>query len=135
MSDDELEQTTTEREAKLRGLQPFQVRANRAVSDQLMRDIVNDSRGGVTQRSSLARLPRSEPRAPSGGTVEVKPPPGIDYIDRMCEAQSRTERAAAIRQRIENEWIEALMGNKTPHKAATEYNPFDKKRLGHDDDE
>jgi hypothetical protein len=46
----------------------------------------------------------------------LSPPSGIDHIDRMCEAQDRTDRAAAIRQRIENEWIEDLMSNKTPHK-------------------
>ena len=57
----------------------------------------------------------------------MKPPPGIDIIDRMCAEQDRANRAAAIRQKVENEWIESHF-RRDPYKAATEYNPFDKKR-------
>jgi len=54
MSDDEFEQAATEREAAMTGLQPYQVRANRAVPNSLIRDIVADSRCGPTAPSSLA---------------------------------------------------------------------------------
>jgi hypothetical protein len=72
---------------------------------------------------------RSEdkPRAPSGGTVEIKSPPGIEIIDRMVANQDRLDRAAAIRQRIESDWIEAHF-DKGP-RIETEYNPLDNSRL------
>jgi hypothetical protein len=63
----------------------------------------------------------------SGGTVEIKPPPGIDHIDRLCEAAARNDRLAAIKQRIENDWIEAHF-DKGP-RIETEYNPFDRDNL------
>jgi hypothetical protein len=115
---DELEQEMTQREAALRGLQPYQVRANRAVPDRLIRDLVADARKGISQSASMIpdrQRSEDKPRAPSGGTVEIKPPPGIDIIDRMCEAQSRADRAAAIRQRIENDWIESHFEKGTTH--------------------
>src|SRR5215469_15410581 len=98
MSNDDLEHAATEREAAMRGLQPYQVRANRAVPDSLIRDIVGDSRRGPAAPSSLASHSQSsEPERPaSGGAVEVRPPAGIDYIDRMCAEQDRADRAAAI---------------------------------------
>jgi hypothetical protein len=46
-------------------------------------------------------------KPPKGsGWVEpapLQPPSGIKYVDQMCEAQSRADRAAAIRQRIESD--------------------------------
>jgi hypothetical protein len=46
----------------------------------------------------------------------VKPPPGIDTIDRMVEAQDRADRAAAVRVRIQTELMEAMMRDKAPHR-------------------
>jgi hypothetical protein len=96
----------------------------RAVPDSLLRDIVNDIRRGPAVRSSLASRPQSsEPARPvGGGTVPIQPPPGIDIIDRMCASQAAIERTAAIKQRIESEWIEHLISKKIDS-------------LGHDDDE
>jgi len=57
----------------------------------------------------------------------VNPPSGIDYIDRMCAEQSRADRAAAIRQRMEAEWIDFHF-EKGP-RIESEYNPLDNARL------
>ena len=57
----------------------------------------------------------------------VQPPSGIDYIDQMCDAQDRADRAAAIRQRIENDWIESHF-EKGP-RIEVEYNPFENSRI------
>ena len=130
MSDDELEQEITQREAAMTGLQPYQVRANRAVSTKLLRDIVNDSRRGPTAPSSLAGPSQSAPRRASGGTTEEKPPPGIEHIDRMCDAQDRRDRAIAHQQAAELAWIEGLLERKNPHKAKTNYDPFRGKEWG-----
>ena len=135
MSDDEFEQAATEREAAMTGLQPYQIRARRAVSSKLLHDIWKDSHGGVTPRSSLARLPQSEPRLVSGGTTPIRPPPGLDHIDRMCAEQDRVDRAAAMKVRIDTELAEAALSRRNPHKVVTEYNPYSRERMGFDDDE
>ena len=62
------------------------------------------------------------PRAPSGGTVPIGPPPGIEIIDRMCDAQDRKDRLAAIRQATENAWIESHF-ERGP-RIETEHDPF-----------
>jgi hypothetical protein len=128
-----------EAEAKRRGLEPYQVRATQAVGDRLVRDIVADARRGLSQSASM--IPdrqRSEP-SPTGnnGWVEPAPlssPPGISTIDAMCEAQDRADRAAVVRVRIETELVEELMSNKIQNKATTEYNPFSRQRMGHDEE-
>jgi hypothetical protein len=104
-----------EAEARRRGIQPFVVRATQAVGDRLVKDIVADAYRGISQSASMIP-PSREPAKPKGsGWVDPAPvtsPPGISTIDAMCEAQDRADRAAAIRQRIENEWIEHLMSNR-----------------------
>jgi hypothetical protein len=113
-----------EAEARLRGVQPYQVRAAGAVNDRLMADIVNDFRRPRPQSASM--IPdkqRSEdaPHRASGGTAPLRQQPGIDIIDRMCDAQDRADRAAAIRQQVETEWIESHF-DKGP-RVERSYNP------------
>jgi hypothetical protein len=122
MSDDAFEQEATEREAAMTGLQPYQVRANRAVPNSLIRDIVADSRRGPTAPSSLASSVQSEkPRPPSGGVTPISQPPGIAHIDRLCDEADRRARAVAAQQQAETAWIEMLLERRNPHKAKTEY--------------
>jgi len=56
------------------------------------------------------------PPSPKGsGWVEaapLQPPSGVEHVDRLVEAQSRADRAAVIRQQIENDWIEGLLDKK-----------------------
>jgi hypothetical protein len=98
-----------EAEARLRGIQAYQVRAMQAVPDQLVRDIVADAYKGISQSASMIKPERKPPPAKGSGWVDpapMKAPTGIEYIDRMCEAQDRADRIAAVRRRIENAWIE-----------------------------
>jgi hypothetical protein len=122
MSDDELEQEVTQREAAMIGLQPYQVRANRAVPDSLVRDIVADSRRGPTAPSSLASSVQSEkPRPLSGGSVPIQPPPGLNYVDQQVNAATRREYLIRAQQIAELQWIEDQLAKKTTYRAKTEY--------------
>jgi hypothetical protein len=127
-----------EAEAKRRGLQPYQVRATQAVGNRLVADIVGDARRGISQSASLAPPIRESTKPRGTGWQDVPPvqqPPGVNLIDKMCDAQDRAAKAAAIRQRVENEWIEGLLERRNPHKATTEYDPFSRSRMGFHDDE
>jgi hypothetical protein len=89
-------------------LPEWQRDAIRAVSNSLLRDIVNDSRRGPSVRSSLASRPgqSSEPERPaSGGTVPITAVPGVEWIDRVAEGFAERDRAAAIREKLENELV------------------------------
>src|SRR6516225_10022736 len=103
-----------EAEARRRGVQPYQLRAANAVGDRLVKDLVADAYKGISQSASMLRPSREPPKPKGNGWVDpapVKPPSGIEYVDRLCDQQSRAERAAAIRQRIENDWIESHFDN------------------------
>jgi hypothetical protein len=113
-----------EAEAKRRGIQPYQVRATQAVGDRLVADLVADAYRGISQSASMIPPTREPPKPKGTGWVDAAPvtsPPGTSTIDAMCEAQNRTDRAAALRQRIENDWIEAQLAEKTTYRAKTEY--------------
>jgi hypothetical protein len=98
--------------------QEWQRDMERATPTSLVRSIADDFRRGPAGPSSIAGARSvNEPRVPSGGTVEVRPPPGINYIDQMCDHADRQEKIAAIRQRIENEWIEAKLDRSKPNRA------------------
>jgi len=119
-----------EAEAKRRGIEPYQVRATQAVGDRLVADLVADARRGISQSASL--LPPSREPAKPGGTGWVEAPPikcpDTRWIDAQLDAADRRDRAAAIRQRIENDWIESHFEDKGP-RIETEYNPFDAKNM------
>jgi len=83
-----------EAEARARGLEPWQLEMSRAVDDKLMREIVADSRRGVSQPSSLIEEPKAEPAKRGTGWVEPRPldVPGIQYVDQLCDAADAAER-------------------------------------------
>jgi len=54
----------------------------------------------------------------------VKPPPGISHVDRLCEAQDRRDRIAALRIEAETRWIESHFEKSGP-RIETDYEPFD----------
>jgi hypothetical protein len=87
-------------ELKVRLSNPVQRAMLDAVPDKLMRDIVNDHRRGVSPPSSLASTPGAPPPpARLSGWSEpapLGPPPGINYVDALCDAQAAKERAALI---------------------------------------
>jgi hypothetical protein len=110
-------------------LQEWQRDAIAAEPRGFMQDIIQASRHRSNSASLLPDRQRSEekPRPASGGTAPIQPVPGISHIDRICEAQDRADRAAAIRQRIENDWIESHF-DKGP-RIETEWNPFDRENM------
>jgi hypothetical protein len=119
-----------EAEARRRGIQPFQVRAANAVNDRLMADIVADARRGISESASMIP-PSREPVKPKGtGWVDAAPlkAPDTRWVDAQIDAQDQRDQAAAIKQRIENEWIEHLMSNETS-RVASEFNPFDRQNM------
>ena len=72
-----------------------------AVSDQLMRDIVNDQWRGVSAPASMATTPGARPEPPRGGTgwidpAPLGPPPRVAIMDRMMDAQDARDRAELI---------------------------------------
>jgi hypothetical protein len=119
-----------EAEARARGIDAYKVRAANAVGDQLVRDIVADAYRGISQSASMIP-PSREPAKPKGtGWQDAAPiatPPGVNHLDAIAESFARAERAAAIRQRIENDWIESHF-DRGP-RIESKYNPFDNSRL------
>ena len=96
-----------------------------------MQDIVQASRLRSQSASMIPDRQREDP--PTKGTgwadaVPLKPPPGIEIVDRLCIEQDKRDRAAANRVRIETELAEAMMRNTGP-RVETEWDPFDREHL------
>jgi hypothetical protein len=132
--------TDVEAEAKRRGIDPYKVRAANAVGNRLVRDLVNDFRRPISQSASPIPPAREKSVRPKGsGWQDAQPvsqPPGIGIIDRMCDEDSKRKRVADIRERVESAWVEDhLLERRNPHRAATEYDPFSRERMGFHDDE
>jgi hypothetical protein len=101
--------------------------AERAVPTSLIRDVVSDAYRGISQSASLIpprQRSEEKPRAPSGGTVPISQPPGIEHIDRLCDEADRRARAIAAQQQAETAWIEMLLERRNPHMAKTTYDPL-----------
>jgi hypothetical protein len=114
---DEVELQRLREEAKARGVEPWQVLAMRATPDNLIRDLVADSRTRVSEpRSMAAPMQSSEPEPWRSNAAEVPkgPPPGISLIDAMCDAQDKRDHAATIRRAIEDRAVEVLLREKKP---------------------
>jgi hypothetical protein len=90
------EEALLEAEAKRRGISVTQLQMQMAVPDDLIRDIVADSRKGISQSASMiSTSERAEPPRRTNGWIEAKPlapPPGIALVDRLCEAQDARDR-------------------------------------------
>ena len=106
--------------------QEWQIDAQRAVGNRLMADVVADFRRPLSNSASMIpekqRAAGTERPPSGGGTVEVRPPPGVNYIDRMCDAADRQEQIARARIELENQWIESHF-TKGP-RIERDYNPF-----------
>jgi hypothetical protein len=123
------DKSDVEAEARARGIDPYKVRAANAVGDRLVADLVADARRGISQSASMIP-PSREPAKPRGnGWIEATPlkPPDTRWVDAQCDAQDKRDRAMALRQRIESDWIESHF-DKGP-RVETEYNPFDAKNM------
>jgi hypothetical protein len=79
--------------------------------DATMRGAIADARRGISQSASMIpdhQRADESPRAPSGGTVPIEQPPGVNYVDQLCDAQDRIDRAALIKRKMEAEWVTRL---------------------------
>jgi hypothetical protein len=95
---DELERQRRAAEAKARGLQEWQLDAMRAVPESLLRDIVADSRAGISASASMlpSRKPSEEPPpAASGGTADLAVP-GLRHVDAIASSFERRDRLEAL---------------------------------------
>jgi hypothetical protein len=118
-----------EAEARRRGIDAYKVRAANAVGDRLVADLVADAYRGISQSASMIP-PSREPAKPKGnGWVEASPlkSPDTRWVDRQLDAQDKLDRAAALRQRMESDWIESHF-DRGP-RIETEYDPFDRSNM------
>jgi hypothetical protein len=75
----------------------------KATPDSLMRDLCNDFRGGLPQSTSMIPDQPSKPvKRGSGWTpqVPIRPPDGIEQIDRMVEADTARQRQEALAKTV-----------------------------------
>jgi hypothetical protein len=91
-----------------------------AVPDAVLRDVVNDSRRGVSEASSMAKTPGAPPPVarprPGNEPTPLRPPPGVALCDALMDEQDRKDRAelmerlqAASKQAvIDAHWREKL---------------------------
>jgi hypothetical protein len=81
-------------EAQRRGLSVVELKMQMAVGDEVVRNIVTDSRRGICQSTSLIPRDRNEPERPPARAVElpIQPPPGIASVDRIAQAFDARER-------------------------------------------
>jgi len=81
-------------------LQEWQRDAIRAEPPGFMRDLIT-FRGSQSQSLIPDRQRSNEkPRPASGGTVEITAPPGIKYVDQLCDAADAADRRARVREKL-----------------------------------
>jgi hypothetical protein len=92
--------------------------------DATMREVVANRNipHSASMMPDRQRAAEEPPRAPSGGTVPIASPPGVNYVDALCDAADRRDRIAAIRAAQEAAWIESHF--EKPPRIETDYEPF-----------
>jgi hypothetical protein len=110
MSD--LEEEMLIAEANRRGISVTMLRMLRVADTSVIQGIVGDHVGkrDVTQPASMAATPTADHSVHQGSgwapERPIRPPEGIDHIDRLCEAEAERERRRAILDAaMENEFI------------------------------
>jgi hypothetical protein len=122
---------------RARGSQPWEADMADAVTTKDIRAVIADPViRNPSQPSSMAPRPRSsEPDPKSVGTggwydaAPLTPRPGLWAEETEDEKRARV----AAQQAAELQEIEARISRRSQHKATTEYNPFSRQRMGHDD--
>jgi hypothetical protein len=94
------------REAARHGLSETQYRMIKAAGTDVVQSIVQDHVGkaDVSRPSSMAATPDRAPPAKGTGwarEIPLRPPEGVEHIDRMVEAQTAKERLHAVVEAIE----------------------------------
>jgi hypothetical protein len=67
-----------------------------AMHERAIRDVVEDRHINVHQLKPLAS--GGEPMKAEGGTIPIGPPPGIKWIDAMCDQQDALDKADLVRR-------------------------------------
>jgi hypothetical protein len=118
-----------EAEARRRGIEPYQVRATGAVNDRLMADLVSDFHRPISQSSSMIPPSREPPKPKGSGWVEASPlkSPDTRWIDRQLDSQDKRDRAMALRQRVESDWLFQLEQARGP-RIESECDPLENAR-------
>jgi hypothetical protein len=90
-------------EAMRRGISVTTLKMYKACSDSLMRDLVNDLRSGPAQPSSIIpdnnRLGAGERGSGWQKEIPLRPPEGVELIDRMCRTADAVERIQTAHER------------------------------------
>jgi hypothetical protein len=80
---------------------PWMLEMARAVPTSLVRDIVNDFRGGPTVPKPL--VPPGDPPPPVATTTPLGPPRDIKYVDAIALGFAERERREALAQQLDVE--------------------------------
>lgn len=80
---------------------PWMLEMARAVPTSLVRDIVNDFRGGPATLRPLARQSEEPPPAVGGGTVPLGPQPGIAAIDAIAKGFAEREKLEELAKLVD----------------------------------
>jgi hypothetical protein len=97
------ENALLEAAAKMLGISVTEYLMRRAVPDDLMRDIVNDFRGGMPQSTSILPDQPSVPVKRGSGWVKetpLRPPDGVELIDKIMEADTARQRQEAVAKTV-----------------------------------
>jgi hypothetical protein len=99
MIDDAKRRNELERRARQAGLEPFAMQMAEAVGDDLIRDLVRDSRRQSPHKFDPlpAKPPAPTVVEPTRGAV-YRPPAGTAIVDRMVDAFDALDRAQRERQ-------------------------------------
>jgi len=96
-----------------------------------MADIIQASRQRSNSASLIPDRMRSDdkPRPVSGGTTELKGVPGIDAMDRIAAGFAYQDRMAALKVKVETDWLEYQLEQAKGAHVEHEYDPFDREHL------
>jgi hypothetical protein len=94
-------------EAKRRRIEPWEREMAQAVPSKVVRDIVSDNRHSVGGPSSIAASNKTtfedrEPQERGTGWAKetpIRPPEGIEWVDRLVDAQDEKDRRERERER------------------------------------
>ena len=97
-------------------------RSLKACPNDLMRQIVEDNRGGPPTYSSPIASPKGQPsEQPVQGNgwreaTPLKPPDGLQHIDAMCDEEDRRFRAQRVKEAVEASLVQRALQPAAPQE-------------------
>jgi hypothetical protein len=96
-----------------------------------MREVVANRHIPQTTSMMPDKRASEEARPPDGGgTASVTQPPGLRWVDQLCDDADRRDRAEATRVRVNTELAEAVFNSKGAQGVRSSYEPFSRERMG-----